>query len=186
MSESEQYVNVCCPFCENGGKVVYIEYLPDQDLTFYRCKECGHYFHYHHDVLNSRLYHENNQESEEESDESEETEAQPDEKKEEPIRYYGMATITIHFENRAQWQKYRKYILKTDWDFDGGMMPYTAHLEERFSCMDDVEKITRQIVQLLQIGFDIYSCKWTLSKDGDKQKVEYLDMDGTFKTDVID
>ena len=98
-------------------------------------------------------------------------------------RLYGTATITIRFENRVQWQKYRMYILKTEWDFDGGDHPYTAQLKQNFTCVDDVEQITKKIVDLLQLGFDVYSCKWDLQKE-DEQKVEYV-QDGEIKRDVI-
>lgn len=176
---NHQYVNVCCPYCENGGTVTRVlptAFTPDENLAYYRCKECGHYFSQNSCVPYIKSINEI-EESNEQSIEA---------NKNDPIQYFGMATITIRFENRIQWQKYRRYILKTNWDFDGGMSPYTAHLEERFSCTDDVEKITKKIVQLLQMGFDIYSCKWTLFKTGDKQKIEYLDENGEFKTDVID
>lgn len=90
--------------------------------------------------------------------------------------FYGKATITIRFENRIQWQKYRKYILKTDWEFDGGDRPYVAQLEQRFSSTDDVNEIVRKIVQLLQLGFDVYSCKWQLLG---QNEIEYTYFDTT-------
>lgn len=91
--------------------------------------------------------------------------------------YYGKATITVRFENRIQWQKWRKYVLKTDWEFDGGDRPYVAQLEERFDCTADVDKIVRQIVQLLQLGFDVYSCHWQLLEQ-DTIEYTYTNDDG--------
>lgn len=97
--------------------------------------------------------------------------------------FFGHATITIRFENRVQWQKYRKYILKTDWEFDGGQNPYTAQLKECFETVEDVENITKKIVELLQLGFDVYSCKWELERENE-QHVEYV-LDGEAKREII-
>ena len=97
----------------------------------------------------------------------------------------GNSTITIRFENRVQWQKYRKYILKTDWDFDGGSHPYVATLEDRFSSVEDLERITKSIVQLLQLGFDVYSCRWEL-EDPNKAEAEYVDQNGMVHHEKID
>lgn len=77
----------------------------------------------------------------------------------------GEATITIRFENKLQWQKYRKYILKTGWDFDGGSNPYVAQLPIKFHTVDDIEFIVKKIVQLLQLGFDVYSCQWKMKQN---------------------
>lgn len=97
----------------------------------------------------------------------------------------GKATITIRFANRMQWQKYRLYILKTDWDFDAGYNPYTAHIQERYCCVDDIERITKRIVQLLQLGFEVYSCKWELD-DPNKTEAEHLDPNGLVVHEKID
>lgn len=80
------------------------------------------------------------------------------------VHFNGKATILIRFENRVQWQKWRKYILKTTWDFDGGSFPYTAQREINFSCVSDINLIASTITELLQLGFDVYSCKWELEQ----------------------
>lgn len=77
---------------------------------------------------------------------------------------FGTAVITIRFENRLQWQKYRKYILKTNWDFDGGSAPSVAQLPIQFACIDDVERVLKTVIELLQLGFDVYSCQWNLER----------------------
>ena len=97
----------------------------------------------------------------------------------------GHSAITIRFENRVQWQKYRKYILKTDWDFDGGSHPYVATLEDRFKTVEDIERITKTIVMLLQLGFDVYSCKWEL-EDPNKVTAEHVDQNGMVHREKID
>lgn len=97
----------------------------------------------------------------------------------------GTAHIVIRFENRVQWQKYRKYILKTEWEFDGGNGPYTAYLDERFECCDDIDRITKIIVNLLQLGFDVYSCNWELDQPR-KQEVLIDNGDGTWHREYIE
>lgn len=97
----------------------------------------------------------------------------------------GHTTITIRFENRVQWQKYRKYILKTDWDFDAESHPYVARLEERYCCVDDIDRIVKKIVQLLQLGFEVYSCKWEL-EDPNKAIAEHVDQNGMVIREKID
>lgn len=84
------------------------------------------------------------------------------------MKFGGTARINIHFLNRLMWQKYRKYILKTEWDFDTGMHPSSANLDMQFHSMDDVVDICKRIVFLLQLGFEVHSCRWTLDQ-------EYLD-----------
>ena len=86
----------------------------------------------------------------------------------EPLGNIGTATIVVRFENRVQWQKWRKYILHTDWEFDAGIHPYTASIEKTFKTVADVEGIAKTIVDLLQMDFDVYSCNWQISKATDK------------------
>lgn len=83
----------------------------------------------------------------------------------EELRFSGSAKITIHFNSILMWQKYRKYVLKTGWDFDSPNHPYTAHLEMNFENTADVMHICKQIVFLLQLGFEVYSCKWSLNPE---------------------
>lgn len=84
--------------------------------------------------------------------------------------FHGNAKITIRFQNVLMWQKYRKYVLKTAWDFDAPNHPYTANLEMEFSSMSDVAHICKQIIFLLQMGFEVHSCKWGL----DPEYVEHM------------
>lgn len=80
-------------------------------------------------------------------------------------KFTGTAKLLIRFDTRLLWQKYRKYILKTDWDFNAGQFPYIAEREIRFESAQDVEMICQQIVFLLQLGFDVSSCRWTLDRE---------------------
>ena len=84
------------------------------------------------------------------------------------VQFAGSARINIHFLNRLMWQKYRKYILKTEWDFDTGMYPSSANLDMKFNSMEDVIQICKMIIFLLQMGFEVASCRWQLNQ-------EYLD-----------
>ena len=153
-----KYSNQICPKCNNGNYVVLLSSL-GVDATRYshKCLNCGYYF-------------------------------KPEDIEEiKPSRpgYFGKTTITVRFENRIEWQKWRKYVLKTDWDFDGGSGPYIATMDMRFSCTDDVEKIVKTIVNLLQMGFDIYSAKWTLEKPGDPEIIYKNNDDGSIEKIVI-
>ena len=87
--------------------------------------------------------------------------------------FKGKATISIRFENRVMWQKYRKYILKTDWEFDAGRHPYIATIDMDFKSVDDVREITSKIVYLMQLGFDIHSCNWALERN--PENIQYPD-----------
>lgn len=84
------------------------------------------------------------------------------------VNFSGHARINIHFLNRLMWQKYRKYILKTDWDFDSGMYPSSANLDMSFQSMEDIMDICKKIIFLLHMGFEVNSCRWQLDQ-------EYLD-----------
>lgn len=83
----------------------------------------------------------------------------------ETVKFGGSARINIVFANRLMWQKYRKYILKTDWDFDSGMHPSSANLVMTFENSNDVAKICGTIVYLLQMGFEVNSCRWQLNRE---------------------
>ena len=75
----------------------------------------------------------------------------------------GRATIKVRFCNKAQYQKFRKYILKTDWSYDQGY-PTWEELTVDFHCVDDVEQINKHIVGLLQMGFEVYCCRFQLEE----------------------
>ena len=81
------------------------------------------------------------------------------------LTFSGKADITIRFTTGLMWQKYRKYVLKTGWDFDAPSYPYTASIEMVFKGIDDVMDICKQIIFLLQLGFEVYSCKWNLDQE---------------------
>lgn len=78
--------------------------------------------------------------------------------------FYGQAKLVVRFENRAEWQKWRKYVLKTDWDFNDSEYPETTSMIIRFANSEDIEAITRKIVGLLQMGFNVYSCNWGIDQ----------------------
>ena len=76
-------------------------------------------------------------------------------------RFDGVATIKVRFQNKAEYEKFRKYILKTNWSYDLDH-PMWEQLTMEFHCSEDVDKISRQIVALLQMGFEVYSCRYQL------------------------
>jgi len=90
----------------------------------------------------------------------------------------GRATIRVHFRNRPEYEKFRKYILKTQWSYDLDY-PMWEELTLDFHCVDDVEQINKHIVGLLQMGFEVYCCKYQLEEHlASDQHPPEGDMDG--------
>ena len=75
----------------------------------------------------------------------------------------GRATIRVRFRSRVDYEKFRKYILKTAWAYDLDY-PMWEELTLDFHCTDDVNEITKHIIGLLQMGFEVYCCKFQLEQ----------------------
>lgn len=78
-------------------------------------------------------------------------------------KFDGRVTIRVRFKNRIEYEKFRKYILKTGWAYDVGHPQYESLVVE-FHSVEDVEHITRTIVQLLQQGFNIWLADFSLTE----------------------
>ena len=76
----------------------------------------------------------------------------------------GRATIRVKFNSRCEYEKFRKYILKTEWSYALDY-PLFEELTLDFHCVDDVEMINRHIIGLLQMGFEVYCCKFQLEQN---------------------
>lgn len=77
--------------------------------------------------------------------------------------FSGYATIKVIFKNAGEYAAFRKYILRTGWMVSPACgYPMIEEMTLYFTCSDDVEKVTRTIVQLLQYGFEVYSSQWKL------------------------
>ena len=75
----------------------------------------------------------------------------------------GRVTIRVKFTSRAEYEKFRKYILKTEWSYDLDY-PMWEELTLDFHNVDDLEKVNRHIIGLLQMGFEVYCCKYQLEQ----------------------
>lgn len=77
--------------------------------------------------------------------------------------FNGKVTIRVRFKNKIEYEKFRKYILKTGWDYDVGHPQYESLVVE-FHSIEDVERITKTVVQLLQQGFYVWMTSYELKE----------------------
>ena len=78
-------------------------------------------------------------------------------------KFDGQAVIKVRFRSNPEYVKFRKYILKTDWA-PGDVYPNWEEMTIPFHSSEDLDKVTRTIVMLLQNGFEVYSTKYKLEK----------------------
>ena len=76
----------------------------------------------------------------------------------------GKVTVRVNFRNRAEYEKFRKYVLKTPWTYELDTPLWEEQVME-FHSAEDVEHIDRMIVQLLQMGFQVYCCRYELATE---------------------
>lgn len=79
------------------------------------------------------------------------------------VKFSGRATIRVRFKSRAEYEKFRKYILKTEWSYDLDY-PMWEEIVVSFYSTDDICALDRKIVWLLQMGFEVYCCKFQLEE----------------------
>lgn len=75
----------------------------------------------------------------------------------------GQVTIKVRFKTNPEYVKFRTQVLKTDW-MPGDVYPNWEDLIMDFHCVDDLDRITRRVVQLLQMGFEVYSTRYKLEQ----------------------
>ena len=76
----------------------------------------------------------------------------------------GVCTVAVRFRHRAEYLKWKTYVEPNrKWDFE---VSYPAIMRMEFPFKDslDVEMLTKRIVSLLEMGFDVYSAQWKLSQ----------------------
>ena len=78
-------------------------------------------------------------------------------------QFEGQATVRVNFRNRPEYEKFRKYVLKTEWSYALDY-PLFEEMVFKFSYSSDIDKISRMIVGLLQMGFDVYCCRYELNE----------------------
>jgi len=78
-------------------------------------------------------------------------------------KFTGQVTIKVRFQNAGEYAKFRKYILKTAWNV-GDKYPTFEVMTLPFYDIEDVENITKRIVQLLQLGLEVYASNWKVER----------------------
>lgn len=97
-------------------------------------------------------------------------------------KFDGQAVIKVRFRNNPEYVKFRKQVLKTDW-VPGDVYPPWEDLVVDFHCIDDLDRITRRIVQLLQMGFEVYSTRYKLEQQLAEE--EYPTEEDTEEEDIF-
>ena len=94
-------------------------------------------------------------ETEEEEDEDPKSETKEEEK------LYGSCILEIHFQNKYEYEKWLKYHPDRKWDF---LVTFPAVMRAiyDFHTALEVEIMAKKIVQLMQMGFNVYSARWQL------------------------
>lgn len=96
--------------------------------------------------------------------------------------FRGKATIRVLFHSRIEYEKFRKYIMRIPWSYE---FEYPAYEEVvmTFQTVDDISRIDRQIVSLLESGYDVYCCRFALDSDAEKPANETTpDIEGVITT----
>lgn len=93
-------------------------------------------------------------------------------------KFDGKVTVRVRFRNKAEYQKFRKYILKTGWEYDMGHPQYEC-MDHEFHTCDDLVSIDKEVIQLLQLGFDVWTCNYQLT-DVDPAELESPSEDDDF------
>lgn len=91
------------------------------------------------------------------------------EEKHRAITFNGTCILSIRLQNHGEYLKWKELTHTTrKWEF---IMQYPAILraEYEFHNAMDVEIMTKKIVQLLQMGFDVYSASWKLEEKKDEE-----------------
>lgn len=81
----------------------------------------------------------------------------------EKSEFRGQVTIKVRFRNNPEYKKFRDYILKTPWR-PGDVYPQWEEIVKDFNCIEDLDRVTRMVVMLLQMGFEVYSTRYKLEK----------------------
>lgn len=77
--------------------------------------------------------------------------------------FSGQVTIKVRFRSNPEYVKFRKYVLKTEWN-PGDVYPQWEEIVKDFNCIEDLDRVTRIVVMLLQMGFEVYSTRYKLEK----------------------
>ena len=79
-------------------------------------------------------------------------------------RLFGSCNLQIVIHNRGEYLRWRKYNGGDQrWDYEVSY-PAVMRATYDFCTVADLEMITRKIIQLLQMGFDVSATKWQLKE----------------------
>lgn len=90
-------------------------------------------------------------------------------------KFDGKAIIKVRFRNKLEYEKFRKYILKTSWNYGDAAYPLWEEMPLAFHCIDDLNRINNLIIYLLQLKFEVYCCKYQMDvimEEESDEKVE--------------
>ena len=94
-------------------------------------------------------------------DDSDETPSLPEIKED---KLYGSCVLSIYFNSHAEYLKWKRYCEPNrKWDFVTSF-PVNFQATYEFHTVQDVNVIAQKIVQLLQLGFSVYSARWQLKE----------------------
>ena len=80
-------------------------------------------------------------------------------------KLYGKCILSIRFRNHGEYLKWKRVFgMGRKWEFMIDHYPAIMQSEYIFHKAVDVEMMAKQIVALLQQGFDVYSAKWQLKE----------------------
>ena len=88
----------------------------------------------------------------------------------------GQAVIKVRFRNNPEYVKFREQILKTKWN-PGDVYPAWEEMKINFHNVDDLDKVTRTVVMLLQNGFEVYSTRYKLEQQLAEEEYPTEDVD---------
>lgn len=76
----------------------------------------------------------------------------------------GRCVLSIKIEDELEYEKWKEYNPGRKWEF---IVSYPALMraEYRFVNSMDVEILVKKVVQLLQMGFNVYSAQWLLEEE---------------------
>jgi hypothetical protein len=77
---------------------------------------------------------------------------------------FGCCTLQVKIENEEDYEKWKKYNGgRNRWDFQTSF-PAVMQAEYDFHTSLDVDIISRKIIQLLQMGFNVRAANWRLAE----------------------
>lgn len=95
--------------------------------------------------------------------EFEDTEKEPYIPKTEEKALYGKCVLQIRFENEDEYKKWKEFNQRYKWGFDH-TYPAIMRAEYEFHTVYDVELMTKEIVSLLEMGFDVRAVDWKVKE----------------------